>query len=91
MTKTLINLDSEVNIMSLAYTAKLGLKVYKINIETQKIDGSIFTFFEIVLADFQVEDKLDKTQFFWKTILVANIILEIIFKMSFFTFNNVDI
>lgn len=50
--------------MSLAYTAKLGLKVYKINIEIQKIDGSIFTFFEIVLADFQVEDKLDKTQFF---------------------------
>ena len=30
----------------------------------QKIDGSIFEIFEIVLASFQVENKLKKAQFF---------------------------
>ena len=46
--------------MALAYVAKLGLKVQKTDIGTQKNDSSILDPFEIVLADFQVEDKLGR-------------------------------
>ena len=50
--RALIDLGSEVNAMTPTYTAKLGLKVRKTNIGTQKIDGFTFEIFEIVLADF---------------------------------------
>ena len=62
--KVLINLSSEVNAMTPAYTAKLHLKIWKTNIKAYKIDGFTFNTFEIVLTKFQVENKLDKARFF---------------------------
>ena len=62
--QALINLGSEVNTMTPAYTAKLGLKVQKTNIGAQKIDSSTLDTFKIVLADFQVENKLSRSLFF---------------------------
>ena len=59
-----IDSGSEVNAMTLAYASKLGLKVYHIDAGAQKIDGSILKIFGIVLAKFQVEDKLEKARFF---------------------------
>ena len=50
--KALINYSSEVNAMILNYALKLGLKVCYTNIGAQKIDGSIFEIFEMVLANF---------------------------------------
>ena len=50
--RTLIDLDSEVNTIIPAYTSKLGLKVYPINVRAQIIDGSTLKTFEIVLASF---------------------------------------
>ena len=44
--------------MTLAYTSKLALNIYSTNVKAQKIDGSTIETFEIVLASFQVEDKL---------------------------------
>ena len=38
--------------MTSGYALKLDLKIYFTNIEVQKIDGSIFKTFEIVLASF---------------------------------------
>ena len=58
--KALIDSNSKVNTITLAYIAKLGLKVQKTDIEAQKIDGSILDIFGMVLTDFQVEDKLGK-------------------------------
>ena len=49
---TLIDLGSEVNTMTSAYTAKLGLKVRKNNIRAKKIDGSTLNIFGMVLANF---------------------------------------
>lgn len=46
--------------MILGYIVKLGLKIYFINIEAQKIDGSTLNIFEMVLASFQMENKLGK-------------------------------
>ena len=60
-TRALIDLGSEVNAMTPAYTAKLGLKVRETDIGVQKIDGSTLDTFRIVWADIQMEDKLGKT------------------------------
>ena len=68
--QALIDSGSEVNAMAPAYAAKLGLKVCPINARAQKIDGSSFITFGMVIAGFQVEDKLDrqgssKSHFHW--------------------------
>lgn len=46
------------------YSAKLSLKIRKTDIWAQKIDGSIFGIFEMVLTVFQIENKLGKAWFF---------------------------
>ena len=50
--------------MTPAYTAKLGFKSYHTNVGVQKIDSSTLKTFKIVLASFQVEDKISKARFF---------------------------
>ena len=89
--KSLVDLGSEFNTMTLAYSAKLGLQVRKTNIGAQKIDGSTLDTFEIVLADFQVEDKLRRARFFQETFLLANISAEVVLGMPFLTLSNADI
>ena len=46
------------------YARKLELKIQKINIGAQKIDSFALKTFEMVIADFQVEDKASKLRFF---------------------------
>ena len=55
--QVLINLYIYVNVMTLKYTLKLGLKVCFTNIKTAKIDSSTFKIFEIVLTSFQIKNK----------------------------------
>ena len=50
--------------MSFSYTEKIGFKVWKTNIGAKKIDGSILETFGMVIADFQLEDKINKPRFF---------------------------
>ena len=60
----LINPRSKLNAITLAYAKQLGLQVRKTDVATQKIDSSSFQTFEMVIASFQIEDKLGKAQFF---------------------------
>ena len=62
--RALFDSGSEVNPISLAYAKKLGLKTQKTNVGAQKIDGSALEIFEMVIADFQVEDKGGMPTFF---------------------------
>ena len=62
--KALIDLGNEVNIITLAYASKLGLKIYYTNVGAQKIDSSTLKIFGIVLTSFQIEDKINRTRFF---------------------------
>lgn len=48
----LLDSGSEVNTITLAYTAKLGFKVQSTNVEAQKINGSTFETFRMVLTSF---------------------------------------
>ena len=41
--------------------------------------------------DFQIENKVNKSKFFWKTFLVTNIKFEVILEIFFLKFNNINI
>ena len=60
----LLNFGSKINAMTLAYTAQLGLQVQKINLIVQKIVGSSLAIYSMIIAGFQVFDKLDRFLFF---------------------------
>ena len=77
--------------MTLAYTLKLGLKVYHTNVGAQKIDGSILKIFGMVLVNFQVEDKFGRVRFFQETFLLTNISAKVVLGKPFLTFSNADV
>ena len=77
--------------MTLAYISRLGLQVHRTNVGAQKIDGSTLQIFGMVLANFQVEDKLERTQFFKETFLLADISVEIVLGIHFLTLSNADV
>lgn len=89
--QALINLGSKVNAMILAYTNKLGLKIYSTIVGAQKKDGSLFQTFKIILASFHIVDKLERAQFFEKNFLLANTNVEVVLSMLFLTLSNSDI
>ena len=45
----------------------------------------------MVLANFQMEDKLGKTRFFQETFLLANISAKVILDIPFLTFSNANV
>ena len=89
--RTLIDSGSEVNAMTPAYASKLGLRVRHTDVGAQKIDSSTLQTFGMVLANFQVEDKLGRTWFFQETFLLADISAEVVLGMPFLTFSNADV
>ena len=60
----LLDSGSKANAISLAYVKRLSLKAQKTDVWAQKINGSAFETFGMVIADFQVEDKVGKPRFF---------------------------
>lgn len=89
--KALINSNSKINAMTQMYASKLGLKIWSIDVGAQKIDGSIFETFGIVLASFQVKDKLRRVRIFQKSFLLADISVRVVLGMPLLTFSNMDI
>ena len=62
--KTLLDSGNEVNAINPALTRKLGLYSRKTNVGAQKINGSALEIFKMMIADFQVEDKVGRPRFF---------------------------
>ena len=89
--QALLDSGSEVNAITPAYTSKLKLKARYTNVGAQKIDGSTLETFGMVLASFQVEDKLGKARFFQKAFLLANTSIEVVLGMPFLTLSNANI
>ena len=52
--RVLIDLRSEINAIAPAYAKKLGLRVRKTDVGTQKIDGSTLETYDMVITGFQV-------------------------------------
>ena len=89
--KALIDLVCEVNAMTMAYTSKLGFKVHHTNVGAQMINSSNPKTFGMILAKFQLEDKLKKARFFQETCLLPNISVEIFLGMPFLTLSNPNV
>ena len=89
--QALINSGSKFNMITPAYAKQLGLWSQKTDIGAQKTDGSSLDTFRIVIAGFQVIDKLDKTRFFQEIFLLADTTMEVILEMLFLTLSNANI
>ena len=72
------------------YVKKLSFKTRKTNIRAQKIDGFTLQTFGMVIADFQIEDKVGKSRFFQKTFLVADTKFEKTLEILFLKISNAD-
>ena len=82
----LINSGSEINTITPAYAINLGFKVWRTNVGAQKIDNSLLATYRMVIAAFQVLDKLERAHFFQKSFLLADTSMEVILGMPFITF-----
>ena len=60
----MFNSSNKVNAINLNYPQKLGLKILKTNIEAQKMNSSTLEVFEMMIADFQIKNKIDQSKFF---------------------------
>ena len=87
----MIDSDNEVNIITPAYTAKLGLTPRPTNIGAQKIDGSVLGINGITIAGFLMERKFERIRFFEKTFVLANISKKVILGMSYFLLSHVNV
>ena len=57
----------------------------------QKIDNIILDTYRIVVVAFSMTDKVNQVKFFKEIFLVANISLELVFRMLFLTLSNADV
>ena len=87
----LLDSGSKINAMTPTYAAHLGLKVRLTNVGTQKIDGSSLATYGMVIAAFQVVNKLSRFWFFQETFLSADISMEVVLSMPFLTVSNADV
>ena len=89
--RALLDSGSKINAMKPDFAQKLGLYIRKTNVGPQKIDGSTLETFEIVIANFQVEDKVGRPRFFQEIFLVANTKFEMVLGISFLKISNADV
>ena len=87
----LLDSESEVNAITPDYAANLGFIVKVTNVCTQKIDRSSLATYSMIIATFQVVDKLGRSWFFQKTFLLSDISMEVVLGMHFLTLNNADV
>lgn len=83
--------DYKINAMQPSCPRKLGLYVWKTDVDAQNIDASRLKIFGIVIAFFLIDDKYGKSQFFDKTFLLAKISMNVALNMPFLTLSNIEI
>lgn len=74
-----------------SFIKKLGLCILKSKSDTQKIDSFKLKIFRIVITSFSLDDNVKRSQFFEKTLLLANINMDVALEMSFLTLSNAEI
>lgn len=88
----MINFDSKVNTLTLAYIAKLSFAIRFINISTQKINGLALKTYKMVIIAFYIQNNFGKKKrFFRKIFLLADTSMEMVLKMLFLSLNNIYI
>ena len=89
--RALIDSGSEVNAMTPAFAARLGLSVRPTGIGAQKIDGSALRTYGMAIAGFSIQDKSGRARFFEETFLLADTSMEVVLGMPFLSLSNADI
>ena len=87
----LFDLGSEVNAVHPAFAKELGLLIRPTDVGAQKIDGTTLDTYEMVVAAFLIKNKANQVRFFVETFLMANVSLEVVFGMIFFTLSGADV
>ena len=87
----LLNSSNEVNAIHPAFAERLGFVIQTTNISTQKIDGTTFETYGMVVAAFLMTDQISRIRFFEETFLVANVSLDVVFRILFFTMSDADV
>ena len=87
----LFNSKIEVNIIHLTFAKELGFFIKLINVRVQKIDSIILDIYRMIVAVFLVTNKANQIRFFNETFLVANVSLEVVFEIFFFTLSGTNI
>ncbi len=91
LTEALLDSGSEVNTMSQAFAQQLDLKIRKINVGAQKIDGTTLETYGMVVSIFSVSDKDGRERFFKESFLLANVSPDIVLGIPFLIMNNANI
>ena len=87
----LINSGSKINAITPAYAKQLGFWTQRTDVKAQKTDNSLLATYGMVIAAFQVKDKLGRARFLQETFLLANTSMEVVLGIPFLTLSNVDI
>ena len=87
----LFNLKHEINTIHPIFVKKLGLFIRPTDIGVRKINRTTLDTYEMVVAVFLVMDKANQVKFFEKIFLVANISLEVVFKMFFLNLSSANV
>ncbi len=90
-TEALLDSGSVINAMSQTFAQQLGLKIRKINVGAQKIDGTTLETYGMVVSTFSVLDKDGRERFFEKSFLLADVSPDIVLRMPFLTISNADV
>ena len=87
----LLDSDSEVNAVHLAFAKKLGLPIRPTDMGAQNIDGPTLETYGMIVAAFLVNDKANRVKFFEETFLVANISPEVVLGKPYLTLSGADV
>ena len=90
-TEALLDSRSKINIISQVFAFELGLKIWKTNVEAQKIDGTILETYKMIVSTISVLDKDNKKRFFKENFLLADVNPNVVLKIFFLTINNADV
>lgn len=88
--RALIYSRNKVNKINPVYIAKLGLQACETKVRAQNIDGCIFHTFKMILASFQLGNKLKRVCFFHETFVLSDISMEVKLKILLLTLSNAN-
>lgn len=76
--------------MSPNFVRKLYFNIRKTSIKAEKIDSSLIDTFRIVIAKFEIKNKISRLRCFQEIFLVADIKVEVILEIFFLKLNNAN-
>ena len=88
MVQALIYLNNEVNTIYPDFAKKFDLWISEIIVGIKKINSLKLDIFDILIASFFIENKEEKSCFFKKTFLLADISIDITLRILFLILSN---